>query len=267
MKKTSYILGAIALFASASMASAQTITHDFQFNDAATTGLQSVANTGTVSTDTWNFDVKDGALIQGAGNGSAFVIGADATAVTTTITKDYTRKVEFGTAITTGTYSLDIKMASWTLTNGAISEGFTFKLGNDGVTGQINQVFAVNADASNVRSRHSVAGVVGGAAAQTNVGFTGTDFFWRVAGDLDAGTFTTSYSTDGITYNALIANGTGFTSIGEFLLGIEGTTTWNSASQTAIDSITLTVVPEPSTYALLGGLCALSFAAMRRRRG
>ncbi|CAA6694114.1 MULTISPECIES: PEP-CTERM sorting domain-containing protein [unclassified Lentimonas] len=265
MKKTPYTLGAIALLAGASALSAQTITHNFQFNDAAQTGLQSAANTGTVSTDTWNFDVQN-VSVEGATNGSAFVLGTDATAGTIAISKDYTRKVTFATAFTAGTYQLDVKMASWDLTSGVANEGFTFKLGDAAASAQVNQIFAVNAAPNNVRSRHATSGTATGTAAQTNVGYSGSNFSWRVEGNLDTGAFTTSYSTDGVAYTALITDGAGITDIGEFILAIEGDTPWNAASQTAIDSITLTVIPEPSTFALLGGLCALGYVMVRRRR-
>ena len=45
-----------------------------------------------------------------------------------------------------------------------------------------------------------------------------------------------------------------------------GGTGSGSGHHTFVDNIAFTAVPEPSTYALLGGLFALSFVAMRRRK-
>ena len=86
----------------------------------------------------------------------------------------------------------------------------------------------------------------------------------RVNGDLNTGAFTTSYNLDGAGYIDLITDGAGMTDINEIILAVEGTTAWNAADHIDINFMTLQVVPEPSSTALLGlGGLALLF---RRRK-
>jgi hypothetical protein len=51
-----------------------------------------------------------------------------------------------------------------------------------------------------------------------------------------------------------------------FAVGILDTGDFNASSALAIDNVTLTAIPEPSTYAALAGLAVLGLAASRRRR-
>jgi hypothetical protein len=44
-----------------------------------------------------------------------------------------------------------------------------------------------------------------------------------------------------------------------------GGATWNEEHQSNMDNVSLTVVPEPSTYALLSGMLALGWVMIRRR--
>ena len=57
--------------------------------------------------------------------------------------------------------------------------------------------------------------------------------------------------------------------LGSETVGFQTTNYWDSAyagTLVAGTSFTLAAVPEPSTYAMLSGLCVLGFAALRRRR-
>ncbi|MGZ0709659.1 PEP-CTERM sorting domain-containing protein [Coraliomargarita sp. W4R53] len=58
-------------------------------------------------------------------------------------------------------------------------------------------------------------------------------------------------AVDGLTVTVYADNGTGAEALDQ---------------RTRYDGVGYSVVPEPATYALLGGLCALTFVALRRRR-
>jgi hypothetical protein len=74
---------------------------------------------------------------------------------------------------------------------------------------------------------------------------------------------------DGTTLVATISS-TGTTSLSDYLLSSSSelsvmTTAGSYGNGWSFDSITVSAVPEPSTFALLSGFCALSFVMLRRR--
>jgi|GEM_PF-3384651 hypothetical protein len=240
----------------------------FNFSDAAGTGLANTANTGTVGT-AWNFNVN-GQPGEAATDGNGILwIGANATAGSSTISSDYTRKVTFATTITDGDFMFEYRLASWNLDDtGALNaahdqEGITIRL-NTGAGDSLSLITALNATSANVRARHSGAGLVTATAGQTNIGFTGSDLVVRVSGNLTTGAFTTSYNPGGAGFTNIITDGAGLVDIKEIVMFIEGGTAgWSSTDSAGIDYISLTAIPEPSA-ALLGGLGLL--ALLRRRR-
>lgn len=266
-KLTHYILGASLCFAG--VASAQTTVIDFQFNDELDTALNSATNSGT-DTTAWNFALgnPDEGYTDGSGS---FVIGDDGLsgAGSGAITTDYTRKVTLASALT-GSYVFDAKLSAWNLTGAYQGMGVNFKIG-DTSTNTANMVFDWRAT-DNIRTRHSTSGTVTGTATQQgNFADSGTNLFLRIAGDLTSGAFTTSYSTDGINYNDLLADGGGLTNLAEIKLIVEGlndpsTETWGADNYVSVDYITLTAIPEPGTYALIAGLLGLTAVMVRRRK-
>jgi hypothetical protein len=75
--------------------------------------------------------------------------------------------------------------------------------------------------------------------------------------------------TDGANTVATITS-TGLTSLGSYSLGSSSTLTVTTTAGSygngwSFDSITVSAVPEPGTYALLAGFSALSFVMLRRR--
>ncbi|GAA5494359.1 hypothetical protein Rhal01_00519 [Rubritalea halochordaticola] len=252
----------------AASAHAAVMLEQWNFDDSAGTGLANVSNTGSVGT-AWNFNLA-GQPGEGATDGTGnLVLEANTDAGSSTISSDYTRKATFSSSVTTGAYTFEYSLSNWDLndTAGADAiagqEGFTLKI-DDGAGNQINLITALTGADNNVRVRHATNGTVSGTAAQSTIGLSGSTLVVRVEGNLDDGTFTTSYDT-GSGFNTLIADGTGLNSIGEIILSIEGDQGgWSSTDSMSVDYIQLEAIPEPSSTALIG-LASLGFILRRRR--
>ncbi|MDP0500338.1 MAG: PEP-CTERM sorting domain-containing protein [Verrucomicrobiota bacterium JB022] len=126
---------------------------------------------------------------------------------------------------------------------------------------------------------------INASASYLSMGSGFADSYISVTGPSSFGTseFTssTTFSGDGIVFtstNLLVpagyVSGTALSSTMTFedatleSLGLTpGSYTWSWGSDSATLTISAPAVPEPTTYALLGGLAALGFAAWRRRRG
>ena len=268
MKKT-LITPAIMVAIAVSASAATTV--DFQFGDATGTGLQDTVNSGDNGA-TWNFNIRNdpgtGTRTEGATDGGALSIGHDTTAGSSPITTDYTRKADFASTLTSGTYVLEYSLENWNIQNTATAngatnnaQGITIKLVGTG--GTINLATALNSSNSNTRARHSLSGLTG-TAAQTNIGNSGSDLIVRIAGNLNTGAFTTSVKEGIAAWNPIITNGAGMTDISSIYLTIEGGVAWADNDHMDVDYITLDVVPEPSSTALLG-LGGLALMLRRRR--
>jgi len=247
------------------------VLQDWQFDDPTDTRLDQTANTGTLGT-AWNF--RMGNPDEGLTYGGNFIIGDDGLdgAGSLTISTDYTRKATFTeSALLSGEYTFEISLNSWNLTGATSStagQGITFKLG-DTTGNTVNLVFDWRAT-DNIRTRHAVSGALTGDASQQG-GFAdaGSGLILQVSGNLDDGSFSTAYSTDGGSiFTDLITNGGGLTQIDEIILTVEGTDPWKDGEFVAVDHVQLqtVAVPEPATFALMAGFAALGLIVYRRRR-
>jgi hypothetical protein len=119
---------------------------------------------------------------------------------------------------------------------------------------------------NNIRNRHFTNGTVTGSNAQlSNLPNTGSDLWLRIAGDLDTGSYTSSYSTDGSSYTAVISDGANLTTITELIWAVEGTDPWVAGEFVDVDFIQLEVIPEPGTFLLtaFGLLAVIGFSRKR----
>lgn len=144
-------------------------------------------------------------------------------------------------------------------------DGFDFSASSLGVTFSVN-TFITGTDDFVVGYNATTSGIFGantGGGATFTLGdndVTDADAFYMVIfGDTATATVTTT-----------VGLGFGIATAGDWL--VPGS---NSAAPAFPDDYTQvaglnatgsTVVPEPSTYAMLSGLCVLGFAALRRRR-
>lgn len=106
-----------------------------------------------------------------------------------------------------------------------------------------------------------------GGTAYNDEGVTGTQTFISVL-DLSAWNGTGDYGTISY-YRGSVAPGNleyTYDFVADFSIASIAVSTFSTGGEGVIQSITLTQVPEPSTYAALAGLLALGFVAIRRRK-
>ena len=182
-----------------------------------------------------------------------------------------TKKVQT-LGLSSGIATLVVVFKNWAMDNLNTGDSIGFKLvgtDNSGDAGKNIGITWGGKDATNIRIRTS--GTTGGKNATINSN-SGTSLKLKLVADLDTGNFKSFYDLgDGNGYvdNTGNAGANGITSLDDVNLsvGVQAGTTWATDSNpdnAEIDSITLTVVPEPSSTALLGlGGLALLF---RRRK-
>ncbi|MFC4992162.1 PEP-CTERM sorting domain-containing protein [Rubritalea tangerina] len=262
------LLPILTLSSALHIQAATSVLEDFQFADSTGTGLKNTANAGTAGT-AWNFNLG-GEPGQAATHNGLLSVGFNTNAGSSAVTTDYTRKLTFATALTSGQYTFEYRLNDWDLqatasANSAASnqQGFTLKLKG---TGEINLVTAITSNNGNMRARHSGSAGATATADQSNIGLNASDLVVRVEGNLDTGTFYTSYNLGGTGFNTVISDGAGVTQIDEILLNVEGSSAWSTNDYINIDYLTLTTtaVPEPSTTSLLG-LGGLALILRRRK--
>lgn len=282
----------------ANLATAQALV-DYQFNDTNGGDVNDpteVANSGSESDAAWNFGVgkvQNGNLNYGYTSSFKFNqvdLGAGTTAF---------RKLEFTDSLTTSDmtqYSFTVDFAKWDLrqnwdpnndsdnnkgiqisldgNGGSATFGFTTQTGGGfrAFSQGANSTFAqVNGgDFTTSLNRYEELGGV----LQIN-GDLSTGLWYAQAKDGEAGA---EWQT--------LGNGTGLTTIASITLAARTPTvgSWGGSSSGAvapdvdatvngqtgdylmIDSLVLTAVPEPSSYALLAGMLALASRVMVRRR-
>jgi hypothetical protein len=254
-------LAALVLFTSAitSPLSAQ-ILQSWQFNDVSGTNLTGVANAGP---GTASF----GTTIAGATTN-----GTGALRITSNATAAAGRSFVDIADITTGIYRIDVNVAGWNLT-GSPALGPIFEFGFSNTTTDSNNsrlahlYFEANDTGSIVTG---LARGVGSTNAGDDITFglvQSSPVTFRLDVNFDTLSYTVSTSVDNyaFTTGGLIsapasrpATHLQFRAQDNF--AISGSTFF------AVDSITLSAIPEPSTYAALAGLATLGLAVTRRRR-
>lgn len=282
----------------ASLVSGQVVVN-YQFNDANGTNLNAAAQTGS-GTGSWNFG---SASTQTPGSGDQAGIGAlnygysssfkfqdvdSASAGGTNAFRSYT----LNSALTTGIQVLEVDFSNWDLrqnwdpiNDSAQGKGVQFSL-TDG-----SDFANVRFDTQGVGGFRAVGSGVGATQAQVNGGafdnalnrFSSTGGLLRIEANLDTGVWIAFandgeggalktivsgsglFSITGIRMNAMVpSDGSwGGAGAGE---AVDPTLSGTAGDFLRIDSLTLTTVPEPGTYALIAGMLALGSLMIRRRQ-
>jgi hypothetical protein len=175
-----------------------------------------------------------------------------------------TKKVE-ALALTSGIVTYEVGFSSWAMDNTATADSLVFKL-SDG-TSNIGINWGAK-DATQARLRSS--GTSGGVNANLGAN-SGTTLILRLVADLDAGSYTALYSTDGTSFTDFTgANGAnGISSVQDalFSVSVDSGTQWASSGNADfadVDYITIDVIPEPATLGLVGAFGA-GILFIRRR--
>lgn len=277
------------------------VSFEIGFNDANGTNLNATSTTGD-ATGAWNFG---GASTQTAGSNTSGSLNIGYTSNYKGLFNngsgepqidagDVTRRFSLDQAITGDTYSFTVVLDTWQLGDPQTANmGIQFGLEN----GDNNFArVALKAGSGNFAQAYSqgsgsVAGAFGGTTSgiglnnswNFNSSNDNKDLTLQINGDLSTGAWSARSSlgvnndgdsTDSLTWTEL-SSGTGLTSITGFQMktmnggGAWGTDASGGATGNwvAVDNISLvTVVPEPSTYALLIGFSAFLFVAIRKRK-
>lgn len=276
------------------------VSLEIGFNDANGTNLNAVNVSGD-STGSWNFG---GASTQTAGSNTSGSLNIGYTGNYKGLFNnsagesqidvgDVTRRFSLDEAITGDTYSFTVVLDTWQLNNPKTANmGIHFGLEN----GSNNFArIALKAGSGNFAQAYSQGGgsVVGSfGGTTTNIGTNNSwnfnsssdnkDLTLQINGDLSTGEWTSRASldvnndganTDSITWTDL-SSGSNLTSITGFQMkimnggGLWGTDSSGGATGNwiAVDNISLSTVPEPSTYALFIGFITFIVVAIRKRK-
>jgi len=219
--------------------------------------MQPGSPTGTVAVNT-----TSGRLVHNASGGStgAWIYDTAPSLEPSNTFSNFTLDMDFSVAGSSG--SVGVFFGGSSRTSSALA---LFNINNSGSNDQL-RLFSLGADMTS-------AGVGSGNTAYSSVpsiaGYTSNNFYHlkltvNYQNSTDAMvTFTISDPTTTLTSVSISGLVTGLNSSGE--IGIRSYT--GAAGSNNFDNFVIsTVIPEPSTFALLGGLGALGFALSRRRR-
>jgi hypothetical protein len=297
--KNIFFLTLVSLFF---LGNVSAVNLEIGFNDANGTNLNATSTTGD-ATGAWNFG---GASTQTAGSNTSGSLNIGYTTnykglfnngsgVPQIDAGDVTRRFSLDQAISEGTYTFTVVLDTWQLSDSQTPDmGIHFGLEND-----VNNNFArvaLKAGSGNFAQAYSqgsgsVVGAFGGTTSgiglnnswNFNSSNDSKDLTLQINGDLSTGAWSARSSlgvnndgdsTDSLTWTEL-SSGTGLTSITGFQMktmnggGVWGTDAsgGSTGNWVAVDNISLvTVVPEPSTYALLIGFASFLFVAIRKRK-
>ena len=287
------IVAAICL---ANLATAQTAIVDYQFNDVDGTAVHTSALNGAnypVNTypASWNFWLGQ---TQGgyANYGYTNYYKNDNVDQSASATQAY-RTLSFVNELTTSNmsqyvFTIDFKdwdlRQNWDATSGsAPGKGIQFTLGSSSSsTAMIGFETTANYNGFKAVSMGANASYVELGVGTSNEASGG---LLQINGDLSTGTWSAQAKTgDDATWSAL-GTGTGLTSINTIVLAARSPAegSWGGGDDLAtystdataggtwgdymrIDSMTLTAVPEPSSYALIAGMLALASIIVRRHK-
>lgn len=274
IKYTSALVLALTLTASGS---AQVVLEQWMFTETASRHLGGVTNTGTVGS-TWNSGSSNKAFTNYPGN--ALEVASDPNG-----TSNWARNtIAVGTPYTTGKYLLELDLDSWNLTG--------HETGDTGATLSANTTHKIELTVTDggsevagikFRIQDTSAGGFTGVADKTSIHFSGgaSDSFTSNLGmssvtgstyavEFDFDNNTINYLTDSTIVGSEVFSAAQFDRI-DFKVTSSGTNSVNwvtggvAGGETLIDSIRLTAVPEPSTFALFAGLIGLISVMLRRR--
>ena len=295
----------LAAICVANLSTAQTQMVDYQFDDANGTNVHDAAVNSGVSAASWNFPVgqtQNGSLNYGYSQYYKFT-QVDAGAGTTasrklTFDNDLTPSSMTQYSFTIDFAKWDLRQ-NWDANNGsAANKGIQITLDSTSASGDNQAIIGLKTQGtsgfhaysqgqgSTFTAANGGSFDTDGAGAVTGLAkFEAAGALMQINGDLSAGTWSAQAKTgeDGADWVTL-GNGTGLTTIDSIILSAKtpAVGSWGggdagdvydgdaSAGGTtgdymSIDSITLTAVPEPSSYALIAGMLALASIMVRRR--
>jgi len=216
-------------------------------------GLQDVANTGSLGT-AWNFNTTAQGDVVTSG---VFNVSGDET---------ITRKATLASATALNTlgssfrYELDV--ASWDLTNADVGTSVAFRVA-DSAAQNFAQIILEKDTATTARFRWSTELSDGSSFfRQEAVTLTGGPAVYAIEFELGG---LVNYLSGATVVNTSTLN-FGSSDIAESLFVKNNITTGTADAILSVNSFGLSAVPEPSTYALIGGLLALSYVMTRRRK-
>lgn len=242
----------------------------WNFDDAAGTDLNDLSNSGSLGS-AWNFNTTAGAV-----GGAGHVTNGAGLWVIDGGTSTFTRKLpdganedagpnnKYASPITTGAYRLEVNFASWDVTDFAVGDSWRLAV-NDADSGSntLAQVIFEKDSATTVRLRAATyLDDTSGAYRNFSYGITETGPI-SLALDFDFDNNTVSYILNGSETHSF----TNFGGIQIAQLSYVTAGTWgNTGGSISIDSMGLSAIPEPSSFALLAGALALCSVMIRRRK-